>query len=48
MGRVAAEMLFEIIEREAETAEVDDVILTPALIRRASTAHAPAPAKSAE
>jgi hypothetical protein len=44
MGRRAAELLFQIMEDGRPRAEVGDVVLTPRLIIRGSTAPAPASA----
>jgi len=41
MGRIAANLLFDMIEREQHSAEVEDVILRPTLIVRQSTAGPP-------
>jgi LacI family transcriptional regulator len=38
MGRIAADMLFDMIERADPTHPVDDVIVTPSLVVRQSTA----------
>ena len=42
MGRRAADLLFETMENGRPRSEVGDVVLTPRLIVRGSTAHAPA------
>ncbi len=41
MGRVAANLLLDMIEKNQESPEVEDVILGPALVVRQSTAPAP-------
>jgi LacI family transcriptional regulator len=38
MGRSAAELLIQMIDKDLDRGEVDDVVLTPALIERESTA----------
>jgi LacI family transcriptional regulator len=40
MGRLAAERLFEMVEQDLEAAEVGDIVLTPRLVPRRSTARA--------
>ena len=44
MGRIAADMLLDMIERGDPSHRVEDVIVPPALVVRQSTAPAPAPA----
>ena len=41
MGRIAAEMLLDMIEQGRDRDEVDDVVLEPHLIARQSTAPPP-------
>jgi DNA-binding LacI/PurR family transcriptional regulator len=41
MGRVAAELLFSMIDEKPQRAQVSDVVLAPALIVRQSTAPPP-------
>lgn len=44
MGRVAAERLFEMVERDLEASEVEDIVLEPRLVVRRSTAASRSPA----
>ena len=42
MGRVAAERLFEMLEKDLDVAEVTDIVIAPRLVVRGSTARAKA------
>ena len=42
MGRIAAELLFDMVNNARDRADVRDVILTPKLVVRGSTAAPPA------
>jgi DNA-binding LacI/PurR family transcriptional regulator len=44
MGRIAADMLLDMIEAGDANGRVEDVIVAPTLVVRQSTAPAPAPA----
>jgi DNA-binding LacI/PurR family transcriptional regulator len=37
MGRHAAERIFEMVEKDLEATEVEDMVLSPRLVIRAST-----------
>ena len=41
MGRIAAELLFDMVDNARDRSEVRDVVLTPKLVVRGSTAAPP-------